>query len=210
MVQGAWPIIRNCLDYSDQRLAESACSFTIHMSAQYISSPGTSPTIPVPAVVPYLVVACRRKLSLYSWKDREPQEVQVRPLMPMLLSLRLFSTTLTENDVLRERQQYCLFILAHGIRDILPQDHEPRGDHRLPAMATTMGIGAFSGLTGYMTLSPGSKAKPSLLTIKESEILVAKDSTSGRDRNNHIAHAFEDVGHFSNPDGSPSRSERID
>ena len=43
---------------------------------------------------------------------------------------------------------------------------------------TTTGMGAFSGLTGYMTLGLGAKAKPSLLTIKESEVLVAKDSKS--------------------------------
>ena len=48
----------------------------------------------------------------------------------------------------------------------------------LPTTTTTTGMGAFSGLTGYMTLGLGAKAKPSLLTIKESEVLVAKDSKS--------------------------------
>ena len=51
-------------------------------------------------------------------------------------------------------------------------------DTTLPAATTTTGIGAFSGLTGYMTLGLGAKAKPSLLTIKESEVLVIKDSKS--------------------------------
>ena len=46
----------------------------------------------------------------------------------------------------------------------------------LPTTTTTTGMGAFSGLTGYMTLGLGAKAKPSLLTTKESEVLVAKDS----------------------------------
>jgi len=61
--------------------AKAAFSFTIHTSVQHISPPGKLPTIPVPTVVSYLVVACRRKLVIYSWKDGEPQEVQVRSLM---------------------------------------------------------------------------------------------------------------------------------
>ena len=66
--------------------AKAAFSFTIHTSVQHISPPGKLQTIPVPTVVSYLVIACRRKLVIYSWKDGEPQEVQVRPLMPMPLS----------------------------------------------------------------------------------------------------------------------------
>ena len=50
-------------------------------------------------------------------------------------------------------------------------------DITLPTTTTT-GMGALSGLTGYMTLGLGAKAKPSLLTIKESEVLVVKDSKS--------------------------------
>lgn len=61
--------------------ARAAFSFTIHTSVQHISPPGKSSTISVPTVVSYLVVACRRKLVIYSWKDGEPQEVQVRSLI---------------------------------------------------------------------------------------------------------------------------------
>ena len=53
-------------------------------------------------------------------------------------------------------------------------------DIALPTTTTTTGMGAFSGLTGYMTLGLGAKAKPSLLTTKESEVLIARDSESGR------------------------------
>lgn len=53
-------------------------------------------------------------------------------------------------------------------------------DITLPAPTIAAGMGAFSGLTGYMTLGLGAKAKPSLLTTKDSEILIAKDSESGR------------------------------
>ena len=66
--------------------AKAAFSFTIHTSVQHISPPGKLQTIPVPTVVSYLVIACRRKLVIYSWKDGEPQEVQVRRLMPMPFS----------------------------------------------------------------------------------------------------------------------------
>ena len=52
-------------------------------------------------------------------------------------------------------------------------------DIALPATTTATGMGAFSGLTGYMTLGLGTKAKPSLLTTKESEVLIVKDSESG-------------------------------
>lgn len=71
--------------------AKAAFSFTIHTSVQHISQPEKSPTIPVPTVVSYLLVACRRKLVIYSWKDGEPQEVQVGCSMLVLLSeLKLY------------------------------------------------------------------------------------------------------------------------
>lgn len=71
--------------------AKAAFSFTIHTSVQHISPLGKFPTIPVPTVVSYLVVACRRKLVIYSWRDGEPQEVQVIPPMVMPLSeLKLY------------------------------------------------------------------------------------------------------------------------
>lgn len=83
-------------------------------------------------------------------------------------------------------------------------------DITLPATTTTTAMGAFSGLTGYMTLGLGAKVKPSLLTVKESEVLIVKDSESQSHRSDYNAHVFEDVGHFLNADGSPSRPERID
>jgi hypothetical protein len=83
-------------------------------------------------------------------------------------------------------------------------------DITLPVTTTTAGIGAFSGLTGYMTLGLGSKAKPSLITIKESEVLIVKDSESGANRSDYVAHVLEDVGNFLNTDGCSSRPERID
>lgn len=47
-----------------------------------------------------------------------------------------------------------------------------------PAQATTTmtGMGAFSGLSGYMTLGLGAKPKPGILRLSESEVVIAKDS----------------------------------
>jgi hypothetical protein len=39
-----------------------------------------------------------------------------------------------------------------------------------------MGMGALSGLGGYMTLGLGAKAKPSVVKINEGEVLIPKDS----------------------------------
>jgi hypothetical protein len=49
----------------------------------------------------------------------------------------------------------------------------------LPTTASTttgMATTAFTGLTGYMTLGLGAKAKPSVLPISESEVMIMKDS----------------------------------
>lgn len=41
-----------------------------------------------------------------------------------------------------------------------------------------MGMGALSGLGSYMTLGLGAKAKPCVVSLNESEALIAKDSES--------------------------------
>lgn len=47
-----------------------------------------------------------------------------------------------------------------------------------PIQATTSmtGMGAFTGLTGYMTLGLGTKTKSIVLRLSESEVLIPKDS----------------------------------
>lgn len=47
-----------------------------------------------------------------------------------------------------------------------------------PAQATTTitGMGAFSGLSGYMTLGLGAKPKPGILRLSETEVVIVKDS----------------------------------
>lgn len=55
-----------------------------------------------------------------------------------------------------------------------------------PAQATTTmaGMGAFSGLSGYMTLGLGAKPKPGILRLSESEVVVVKDS---KDVNSYLS-----------------------
>lgn len=49
----------------------------------------------------------------------------------------------------------------------------------LPVTASTSTMGALTGLTGYMTLGLGAKAlKPPVVTVNESETLIAKDGES--------------------------------
>lgn len=40
----------------------------------------------------------------------------------------------------------------------------------------SVSMGAFSGLSGYMTLGLGAKAKPGLVRLSDTEALIVKDS----------------------------------
>lgn len=48
----------------------------------------------------------------------------------------------------------------------------------LPLTTSASAMGAFTGLTGYMTLGLIAKPKPSVIRISDSEVLIAKDSES--------------------------------
>ena len=43
---------------------------------------------------------------------------------------------------------------------------------------SNMGMGALSGLGGYMTLGLGAKAKPNVVNVRDDEALIARDSGS--------------------------------
>ena len=67
--------------------AKAAFSFEIHSSLQHVQldvNPQQSgdsefkKSQAIPTLVTQLLVGCRRKVVLYSWKDGEPQEVKVR------------------------------------------------------------------------------------------------------------------------------------
>lgn len=65
--------------------AKGALCFALNTTVEYQTSESAAPSSPgpsgkgkgVPTVVTRLAIGCRRKIVLYSWKDGEPQEVQV-------------------------------------------------------------------------------------------------------------------------------------
>lgn len=64
---------------------KGALCFALNTTIEYQTPESATPSSPgpsgkgkgVPTVVTRLAVGCRRKIVLYSWKDGEPQEVQV-------------------------------------------------------------------------------------------------------------------------------------
>lgn len=65
--------------------AKAAFSFAIHSYVEQLSlsaeelqaSPDFKKSQPIPCRVTLLLVGCRRKAVIYSWRDGEPQEVKV-------------------------------------------------------------------------------------------------------------------------------------
>lgn len=45
----------------------------------------------------------------------------------------------------------------------------------LPITSSGTAMNALTGLTGYMTLGLGAKAKPATLSVKDGEALISKD-----------------------------------
>ncbi|KAI0635691.1 hypothetical protein C8Q77DRAFT_1277165 [Trametes polyzona] len=176
---------------------KGALCFALNTAVEYqtpdIATPA-SPTTPskgkgVPAVVTRLAVGCRRKIVLYSWKDGEPQDVQ--------------------EITLAHSPRAMVFVSS----EVLCWGHTPT-DYSLTSLRTsttvdvttpiptasssgsigTMGMGALSGLGGYMTLGLGAKAKPCVVGLNDDEALIAKDNN----------------GFVVGGDGKPTRSENID
>ena len=66
--------------------AKAAFSFAVHSYVMNIESPASPSTFeddpskrsqPVPSLITILLVGCRRRAVIYSWKDGEPREVKV-------------------------------------------------------------------------------------------------------------------------------------
>ena len=67
---------------------KQALSFAVHNVLEQEEHPTGSPsdirpalTTRIPVMATYLAVGCKRKIVCYSWRDGEPQEVQVRHLI---------------------------------------------------------------------------------------------------------------------------------
>ncbi|KAG5644651.1 hypothetical protein DXG03_008033 [Asterophora parasitica] len=157
--------------------AKAAFSFAVHSAVQNIEpdakpdySSGTEFTKPkpIPMLVTQLMVGCRRKVVIYSWRDGEAQEPKETPLPH---SARVIS--FLDHDTVcfaYSPTDYAMFSIstmtAVDITTPLPVT--------ISASATAMG--AFTGLTGYMTLGLGAKPKPASVRVSDTEALIAKDS----------------------------------
>ena len=68
--------------------AKAAFSFAVHSCVQHLYKDGTTEPPkaeldqpkerPIPTMITRLLVGCRRKAVLYTWKDGEAQDVKVR------------------------------------------------------------------------------------------------------------------------------------
>ena len=126
---------------------------------------------------------------LYSWKDGEPQEVQVRSQVSFIqleckrravdrpqevagLAHSPRAITFVDGETLcwgHTPTDYCLTSMSTSVTvDVTTP---------IPATSSTnsigMGMGALSGLGGYMTLGLGAKAKPNVIHINDHEALIA-------------------------------------
>ena len=81
-------------------------------------------------------------------------------------------------------------------------------DIALPVPVSTSGtaMNALSGLTGYMTLGLGVKAKPAVVQVTQSGVLLAKDGEQNLSCCRHdVLDNFLGQGLFINTDGKISR-----
>ncbi|KAJ6608678.1 hypothetical protein B0H10DRAFT_516741 [Mycena sp. CBHHK59/15] len=156
--------------------AKAAFSFAIHSSIQHVEpdGPGSSAEFAkasaIPTLVTQLMVGCRRKVVIYSWKDGEAQEAKEAPLPH---SARAISFLDKDTACFAySPTEYAMFsVLSMTATDIsIPLPVTAAG----AGMAALTGLGA--GLTGYMTLGLGAKPRPGLLRIGDTEALILKDN----------------------------------
>lgn len=142
-------------------------------------------TMSIPSVVTQLVVGCRRKVVIYTWKDGEAQEIKV--------CFNLFSraphdirVTTSQEAPIPHSPRAIAFLDADTVGFAYAPDYAIFSiptmsvvDVTLPlptATSTGMGMGALSGLTGYMSLGLGAKAKPTIAPVSDGEVMIGKDS----------------------------------
>ncbi|KAF9468180.1 vacuolar sorting protein 39 domain 1-domain-containing protein [Collybia nuda] len=155
--------------------AKAAFSFAVHTSIQQIA-PETRPEYSlgadppkaktIPTLVTQLLVGCRRKVVIYSWKDGEAQDVKECALPHSARSISF----LNEDAVCfaYSPTDYSMFSTSTMTATEISTP--------LPITTSATAMGALSGLTGYMTLGLGAKAKPAVVRISDSEVLIAKDN----------------------------------
>ncbi|KAH9177407.1 hypothetical protein EDB89DRAFT_1542390 [Lactarius sanguifluus] len=160
--------------------AKTAFSFAVHTSVQHMYPDGktsrplgaefSSPVISVPTVITYLVVGCQRKLVVYSWKDGEAQDIKEAPLPH---SARTIAFLDNEVVCLAYEAGHVLFSLATMSTIEIASTSTT---NKSGAGISNVGMGAFAGLGGYMSLGLGAKLRPCVTSVGDAEVLIAKDN----------------------------------
>ena len=144
----------------------------------------------VPSVVTHLAIGCKRKIVIYSWKDGEPQEPQVRRGDSVVYSelsthSHIQETTLSHSPRAMSFLNEDVICFGYAVSDYalyyLKTSTMVEIATPIPAVTSgtaisSMGMGALSNLGGYMGL--GARARPWVVTVHEGEALIARDSTS--------------------------------
>ncbi|TFK62037.1 hypothetical protein BDN72DRAFT_933557 [Pluteus cervinus] len=148
--------------------AKAAFTFGIHSTIQTTNTGGEldagfSGARGIPTHLTQLVVGCRRRVVIYSWKDAEAQEVREAssPHSARIITFLNQDTAYMAYTA----TDYAIFSMSTMTATDISTP--------LPAATST---GTFSGLAGYMTLGLGAKAKPGVIQISDSEVLIAKEN----------------------------------
>ncbi|KAG8988797.1 Vacuolar morphogenesis protein 6, partial [Tulasnella sp. 427] len=172
--------------------AKGAMSFGIDTSIQYSNegsdpAPNTGPG--VPSVITRLAVGCKRKIVIYTWKDGEAQEVKELNLPHSPRSVVFSTSTILVLSYTHADHVLLKLPMMSTTEIVLPAPPPTTGSTGI----SSMGMGAFSGLGGYMTLGLGAKAKPAVYKVSDDgEFVVLKDALST---------FFSPEGHISRPGG---------
>ncbi|KAL1739272.1 hypothetical protein HDZ31DRAFT_21003, partial [Schizophyllum fasciatum] len=142
--------------------AKGALSFAVNSSVHHVQPDGMptdfdgkSPRA-IPTLITLLVVGCRRRVVIYSWRDGEPQDTKELALPHSPRAMAFLNP-----DVVcfgYSPTEYATFnIPAMSVVDIsTPPPPQP-------TTTSAMGVGAFTGLSGYMALALGARQKPEVL-----------------------------------------------
>ncbi|TFL04184.1 hypothetical protein BDV98DRAFT_591033 [Pterulicium gracile] len=142
--------------------AKDAFCFQLHSSVQHL--PPDDPKT-IPTLVTHLIVGCRRRVVLYTWKDGEAQDVKETPL-PHSARRIIFVDPHTVCFAYSSTEHALFSLTTMTATDLSTP---------VPNTASAM---AFSKYTGYMTLGLGGKQalKPAVCKIGEGEVLVVKEN----------------------------------
>ncbi|TFY59088.1 hypothetical protein EVJ58_g6005 [Rhodofomes roseus] len=158
------------LTKSKQALSIATFTGVVHNADKLQLSPGEfDKGQDVPSVVTHLAIGCKRKMVIYSWKDGEPQEPQETTLSHSPRAMSFLG-----EDVIcfgYAISDYALYYLktATMVEIAAPIPSVTSG-----TSISNMGMGALTNLGGYMGL--GARARPWIVSIHESEALIARDN----------------------------------